>query len=48
MPKIRTSKSKRPPEGFEDIEDTLLDFDTKLKDGKFLLSLIAKYNIHSF
>lgn len=35
MPKIRTSKSKRPPEGFEDIEDTLLDFDTKLKDGMF-------------
>lgn len=35
MPKIRTSRSKKPPAGFEDIEETLLDFETRLKDGEF-------------
>ena len=34
MPPIRSSRNRKPPPaGFEDIEDTLLEFDTKLKDA---------------
>lgn len=34
MPPIRSSRNRKPPpQGFEDIEDTLLEFDTKLKDA---------------
>ncbi|KAK9459246.1 G10 protein [Lipomyces oligophaga] len=32
MPKIRTSRTKKPPEGFQEIEDTLLEFSNRLKD----------------
>ncbi|KAJ3216906.1 Component of the SF3b subcomplex of the U2 snRNP [Clydaea vesicula] len=32
MPKIRTSKSKPPPDGFELIEPTLNDLDKKMRD----------------
>lgn len=48
MPKIRTSRSKKPPAGFENIEDTLLDFDTKLKDGKPKNRQHFKSNIINF
>jgi bud site selection protein 31 len=36
MPPIRTARAskKAPPEGFEDIEDTLLEFQTKMKDAE--------------
>jgi radical SAM superfamily enzyme YgiQ (UPF0313 family) len=36
MPPIRTSRGskKAPPEGFEDIEDTLLEFANKMKDAE--------------
>lgn len=37
MPAIRTSRAKKAPEGFTDIEETLLEFDNKLKDGKHIL-----------
>lgn len=33
MPKIRTSRTKAPPEGFDEIESTLLEFAQRLKDG---------------
>lgn len=32
MPKIRTSRTKQPPEGFEKIQKTLESFEKKLKD----------------
>ncbi|KAK6541715.1 Component of the SF3b subcomplex of the U2 snRNP [Orbilia ellipsospora] len=35
MPPIRTrNKRKPPPDGFEDIEDTLLEFENKMKDAE--------------
>ncbi|VVT53495.1 uncharacterized protein SAPINGB_P003602 [Magnusiomyces paraingens] len=34
MPKIRTVRSKKPPAGFDEIEDTLLDFEVRLKDAE--------------
>ena len=33
MPKIRTSRTKAPPDGFDEIEPTLLEFAQRLKDG---------------
>ena len=33
MPKIRTSRTKAPPDGFDEIEPTLIEFDQRLKDG---------------
>lgn len=38
MPKIRTQRTKRPPEGFDDIEPTLREFDKKMRDGKYRFS----------
>lgn len=35
MPPLRTSKNRKPPpEGFDDIEDTLLEFSNKMKDAE--------------
>lgn len=36
MPPIRTARAskKAPPEGFEDVEDTLLEFQNKMKDAE--------------
>ncbi|KAE9991916.1 hypothetical protein EG327_010594 [Venturia inaequalis] len=35
MPPIRSGRNKKPPpEGFDDIEDTLLEFQNKLKDAE--------------
>jgi len=36
MPPVRTARAskKAPPEGFEDIEDTLLEFQNKMKDSE--------------
>lgn len=35
MPPIRTSRNaKPPPTGFDDIEDTLLEFSNKMKDAE--------------
>ncbi|CAG8689137.1 1655_t:CDS:2 [Dentiscutata erythropus] len=34
MPKIRHARTKKPPEGFEDIEPTLLEFARKMKDAE--------------
>ncbi|THY29784.1 G10 protein [Aureobasidium pullulans] len=35
MPPIRSSRNRKPPpDGFEDIEDTLLEFSNKLKDAE--------------
>ncbi|CEP17117.1 hypothetical protein [Parasitella parasitica] len=33
MPKIRTTRTKRAPEGFDEIEPTLEDFARKMKEG---------------
>jgi len=33
MPKIRTRNTRAPPEGFDEIEPTLLEFAQRLKDG---------------
>lgn len=33
MPKIRTQRTKRAPEGFDEIEPTLEEFARKMKDG---------------
>ncbi|TDL29895.1 maternal g10 transcript [Rickenella mellea] len=34
MPKIRTSRTKRPPEGFEEIEGILDEFAKKMRDAE--------------
>ena len=35
MPPIRSAKNRRPPpDGFDDIEDTLLEFSNKMKDAE--------------
>lgn len=34
MPKIRTSRTKRPPEGFEDVESILDDYAKKMRDAE--------------
>ena len=35
MPSIRSVRSRRtPPNGFDDIEDTLLEFANKMKDAE--------------
>lgn len=34
MPKIRTSRTAPPPEGFEDIEDILQDYDRAMRDAE--------------
>lgn len=34
MPKIRTTRTKRAPEGFDEIEPTLEEFAKKMKEGK--------------
>lgn len=41
MPKIRSSRTKRAPEGFDEIEPTLKEFQQKMKDGKFILPLCS-------
>ncbi|RSH89465.1 hypothetical protein EHS25_002014 [Saitozyma podzolica] len=34
MPRIRTSRTKPPPEGFEDIQDVLEDYEKKMRDAE--------------
>ena len=35
MPAVRTARNRKPPpDGFEDIEDTLLEFSNKMKDAE--------------
>lgn len=35
MPPVRTARNRKPPpDGFEDIEDTLLEFSNKMKDAE--------------
>lgn len=35
MPPIRTSRNRKPPPaGFDDLEDTLLEFSNKMKDAE--------------
>lgn len=35
MPPIRSARNRKPPpDGFEDIEDTLLEFGNKMKDAE--------------
>ena len=35
MPPVRTSRTRKPPpDGFDDIEDTLLEFSNKMKDAE--------------
>lgn len=35
MPPVRTSRNRKPPPaGFEDLEDTLLEFNNKMKDAE--------------
>lgn len=35
MPPVRTARNRKPPpDGFEDLEDTLLEFSNKLKDAE--------------
>ena len=35
MPAVRSSRNRKPPpDGFEDIEDTLLEFGNKMKDAE--------------
>lgn len=35
MPKIRTTRTKRAPEGFDEIEPTLEEFSRKMKEGMY-------------
>lgn len=34
MPRIRTSRTRPPPEGFEDIEPILEEYETKMRDAE--------------
>ena len=35
MPPVRTARNRKPPpDGFDDIEDTLLEFSNKMKDAE--------------
>ncbi len=34
MPRIKTLRTKKPPEGFEEIEDVLEEFSNKMKDAQ--------------
>ena len=35
MPPVRTARNRKPPpDGFEDLEDTLLEFSNKMKDAE--------------
>lgn len=35
MPPIRSARNRKaPPDGFDDIEDTLLEFSNKMKDAE--------------
>lgn len=34
MPKVKHSRSKPPPEGWDDIEETLNEFNQKMREGK--------------
>lgn len=35
MPPVRTSRNRKPPpDGFDEIEDTLLEFSNKMKDAE--------------
>jgi len=38
MPKIKTNRTKAPPEGFDEIEPTLQEFDQRMKDGMAIFS----------
>jgi len=42
MPKIRSSRTKRAPEGFDEIEPTLKEFQQKMKDGKFIIFVFLR------
>jgi bud site selection protein 31 len=42
MPKIRTSRTKAPPDGFDEIEPTLLEFAQRLKDGMSLSFILLE------
>ena len=35
MPKIKTSRTKPPPKGWDLIEPTLREFERKMRDGLF-------------
>ena len=35
MPRIRTSRTRPPPEGFEDIEEILEEYETKMRDAEY-------------
>jgi hypothetical protein len=45
MPKIRTNRTKPPPEGFEEIEGVLDEYERKMRDGKRYLD---SCNIYTF
>lgn len=48
MPPIRTNRNRKPPpDGFDDLEDTLLEFANKMKDGK-LSSLLSISPVRDF
>ncbi|PVV00440.1 hypothetical protein BB560_005175 [Smittium megazygosporum] len=35
MPKVKTARSKLPPEGYEEIAQTIKEFEQKMRDGIF-------------
>ncbi|CAO3687739.1 unnamed protein product [Umbelopsis ramanniana] len=45
MPKIRTQRTKRPPEGFDDLEPTFREFDKKMRMRK-VESVWPVFRIH--
>ncbi|CAN6674366.1 pre-mRNA-splicing factor Bud31p [Trichomonascus vanleenenianus] len=34
MPKVKTTRSKRPPEGYSEVQPTLIEFDNRLRDAE--------------
>ena len=37
MPRIRTSRKKRAPKGWKEIEDKLMELTQKMRDGKLFI-----------
>jgi bud site selection protein 31 len=42
MPKIRTNRTKPPPEGFEEIEGVLDEYERKMRDGMGVQNIASK------
>lgn len=44
MPKIKTNRTKPPPEGYEEIEQVLEEYARKMRDGQSFIPQIQFHN----